>query len=90
MDDRPGTEPAPGTAAPAPALAALGLGLAAIGRPAYITTGRDADLHDDRSVEAMRGRALSVTAQRLVRAAPAALGRALGHSAKLWRVASSC
>jgi aryl-alcohol dehydrogenase-like predicted oxidoreductase len=40
-----------------PALAPLGLGLAAIGRPAYITTGRDADLHDDRSVAAMRGRA---------------------------------
>lgn len=39
------------------ALAPLGLGLAAIGRPAYITTGRDADLDDDRSVEAMRGRA---------------------------------
>jgi len=40
-----------------PALAPLGLGLAAIGRPAYITTGREADLHDDRSVAAMRGRA---------------------------------
>lgn len=39
------------------ALAPLGLGLAAIGRPAYITTGRDADLDDDRSVEAIRGRA---------------------------------
>ena len=39
------------------ALAPLGLGLAAIGRPVYITTGRDADLDDDRSVEAMRWRA---------------------------------
>ncbi|QJU54258.1 aldo/keto reductase [Herbiconiux sp. KACC 21604] len=34
----------------------LGLGLAALGRPAYITSGRDADLGDpaQRSVEAMR------------------------------------
>lgn len=37
----------------------LGLGLAAIGRPAYITAGRDDDLGDpaDRSVEALRARA---------------------------------
>ena len=35
-------------------LAALGLGLAALGRPAYITEGRDAALGDDRSVRAMR------------------------------------
>jgi len=34
----------------------LGLGLAALGRPAYITTGRDADLGDDRSVDAMERR----------------------------------
>lgn len=54
MDDRPATQPANESE---PALAAMGLGLAAIGRPAYITTGRDADLHDDRSVEAMRRRA---------------------------------
>lgn len=40
-----------------PALAPLGLGLAAIGRPAYITTGRAADLDGDRSVAAMRERA---------------------------------
>ena len=33
----------------------IGLGLAAVGRPAYITTTRDADL-PDRSVEAMRAR----------------------------------
>ncbi len=39
------------------ALAPLGLGLAAIGRPAYITTGREADFDDDRSVEVMRRRA---------------------------------
>ncbi|MCS5722108.1 aldo/keto reductase [Herbiconiux sp. CPCC 203407] len=37
----------------------LGLGLAAIGRPAYITAGRDDDLGDpaDRSVDALRQRA---------------------------------
>lgn len=37
----------------------LGLGLAAVGRPAYITTARDADLGDPdaRSVEALRARA---------------------------------
>ncbi len=41
----------------------LGLGLAALGRPAYITTGRTADLgadaSTDRSVEALRARAHS-------------------------------
>lgn len=39
-------------------VAALGLGLAAVGRPAYITTGRDRDLGDpaDRSIDAMRAR----------------------------------
>lgn len=38
--------------------AALGLGLAAVGRPAYITAGRDDDLGDpaERSIEAMRAR----------------------------------
>jgi aryl-alcohol dehydrogenase-like predicted oxidoreductase len=34
----------------------IGLGLAAVGRPAYITLGRAADLGPDRSVEAMRAR----------------------------------
>jgi len=34
----------------------IGLGLAAIGRPAYITSGRDRDLGADRSVERLRGR----------------------------------
>ena len=34
----------------------IGLGLAAVGRPAYITLGRAADLGADRSVEAMRTR----------------------------------
>ena len=38
----------------------LGLGLAALGRPAYITAGRDGDLGADRSVEAMRDRAATV------------------------------
>lgn len=39
--------------------ARLGLGLAAVGRPAYITTARDADLGDpaERSIDAMRTRA---------------------------------
>ncbi|MER6026846.1 aldo/keto reductase [Streptomyces sp. NPDC001851] len=34
----------------------IGLGLAAVGRPGYINLGRDHDLGDDRSVEAMRSR----------------------------------
>jgi aryl-alcohol dehydrogenase-like predicted oxidoreductase len=38
----------------------LGLGLAALGRPAYITLGRDADLGADRSVSAMYDRASAV------------------------------
>src|SRR5690349_23963757 len=37
----------------------VGLGLAALGRPAYITSGREQDL-PDRSVAGMRTRALSV------------------------------
>ncbi|QKV91677.1 aldo/keto reductase [Streptomyces sp. NA02950] len=41
------------TTAPA---ARIGLGLAAVGRPAYITLGRDRDLPADRTVEAMRQR----------------------------------
>ncbi|GAA0583655.1 aldo/keto reductase [Paractinoplanes ferrugineus] len=35
----------------------IGLGLAAVGRPGYLTLGRDADLPPERSVEAMRARA---------------------------------
>lgn len=35
----------------------IGLGLAAVGRPAYITLGRDEDLAGDRSVDALRERA---------------------------------
>jgi aryl-alcohol dehydrogenase-like predicted oxidoreductase len=34
----------------------IGLGLAALGRPAYITTGRDSELGGDRSVETLRRR----------------------------------
>ncbi|KAB8187849.1 aldo/keto reductase [Microbispora catharanthi] len=38
----------------------MGLGLAAIGRPAYITLGRDEDLGGDRDVAAMRARTWEV------------------------------
>jgi aryl-alcohol dehydrogenase-like predicted oxidoreductase len=38
------------------AVSRIGLGLAAVGRPAYITLGRAADLGPDRSVESMRTR----------------------------------
>ncbi|WP_311922417.1 aldo/keto reductase [Microbispora sp. H10836] len=38
----------------------MGLGLAALGRPAYITLGRDADLGGDRDVAAMRARTWEV------------------------------
>jgi aryl-alcohol dehydrogenase-like predicted oxidoreductase len=38
------------------AVSRIGLGLAAVGRPAYITLGRAADLGADRSVEALRTR----------------------------------
>ncbi|MGY1581710.1 aldo/keto reductase [Streptomyces sp. MN13] len=34
----------------------IGLGLAAVGRPGYINLGRDRDLGDDRSVDALRAR----------------------------------
>jgi len=39
-----------------PAVSRIGLGLAATGRPAYITTHRDADFGDDRSEAALRER----------------------------------
>ncbi|HEX6454808.1 MAG TPA: aldo/keto reductase [Trebonia sp.] len=42
-----------------PAVSRVGLGLAALGRPAYITTGREQDL-PDRSVAAMRDRTFTV------------------------------
>jgi len=38
----------------------IGLGLAALGRPAYITLGRDEDLGEDRSVGALESRAHAV------------------------------
>lgn len=38
----------------------MGLGLAALGRPAYITLGREEDLGEDRSVEALERRAHAV------------------------------
>ncbi len=38
----------------------IGLGMAALGRPAYITTGRAADLGDDRSEDAFRRRSWQV------------------------------
>lgn len=38
----------------------IGIGLAALGRPAYITTERDVQLGDDRSVDAMRARSFAV------------------------------
>jgi aryl-alcohol dehydrogenase-like predicted oxidoreductase len=38
----------------------IGLGLAALGRPAYITTGRESDLGADRSPEALRQRSHAV------------------------------
>jgi aryl-alcohol dehydrogenase-like predicted oxidoreductase len=38
----------------------IGLGLAALGRPGYLNVGHDADLGDDRSVEALRARSFEV------------------------------
>jgi aryl-alcohol dehydrogenase-like predicted oxidoreductase len=38
----------------------IGLGLAALGRPAYMTLGRDADFGADRSVDAMKRRCLAL------------------------------
>jgi aryl-alcohol dehydrogenase-like predicted oxidoreductase len=38
------------------AVSPIGVGLAALGRPGYINLGRDADLGDDRSVEALEAR----------------------------------
>ncbi|WP_035795092.1 aldo/keto reductase [Kitasatospora mediocidica] len=49
------TDPALGPAA-VPSLARFGLGTAAVGRPGYITLGRDLDLPAERTVEALRRR----------------------------------
>src|SRR5262245_58878201 len=38
----------------------VGIGLAALGRPAYITLGRERDLGDDRSVATMRARSWAI------------------------------
>ncbi|HEU4567203.1 MAG TPA: aldo/keto reductase [Marmoricola sp.] len=40
--------------------AAIGVGLAAVGRPAYINAGRDRDLGESRSVDALRARTWAV------------------------------
>lgn len=55
----PATEPEAGGGDGQGVASRLGLGLAAIGRPAYITAGRDHDLGDpaERSVDALRSRA---------------------------------
>ena len=53
-----------------PPTAVLGLGLAAVGRPAYITLGRDRDLPADRSPAALRAR----TAELLDTAASLGIG----------------
>ena len=42
-----------------PVVSRIGLGLAALGRPAYITSGREADL-PDRSVAGLRARTFSM------------------------------
>ncbi|HEX3388336.1 MAG TPA: aldo/keto reductase [Streptosporangiaceae bacterium] len=51
--------PAAALGAGGPVVSRIGLGLAALGRPAYITSGREEDL-PDRSVAGMRARAFSV------------------------------
>src|SRR5262249_42597734 len=53
--------PAAALGAGGPVVSRIGLGLAALGRPAYITSGREEDL-PDRSVAGMRARAFSVLA----------------------------
>ncbi|WP_371515243.1 aldo/keto reductase [Kitasatospora sp. NBC_01300] len=50
------TDPATGAAADRPPIARYGLGTAAVGRPGYITLGRDGDLPAERTVEALRDR----------------------------------
>ncbi|MFJ2188850.1 aldo/keto reductase [Kitasatospora sp. NPDC087861] len=50
------TAPATGAPADRPPIARYGLGTAAVGRPGYITLGRDADLPAERTVEALRER----------------------------------
>jgi aryl-alcohol dehydrogenase-like predicted oxidoreductase len=60
----------------------IGLGMAALGRPAYITTGRHADLGSDRSVAAMEARShemLDAAYQAGVRYVDAARGYGLAE-----------
>ncbi|MFC5661429.1 aldo/keto reductase [Kitasatospora misakiensis] len=47
---------APAAEAPAPSITRFGLGTAAVGRPGYITLGRDLDLPAERTVDALRER----------------------------------
>ncbi|MFF0413095.1 aldo/keto reductase [Kitasatospora sp. NPDC004745] len=58
MPTDPDATTAPAADAPAdrPSTARYGLGTAAVGRPGYITLGRDADLPAERTVEALRER----------------------------------
>ncbi|MGW4890983.1 aldo/keto reductase [Kitasatospora sp. NPDC004240] len=55
MPTAPATGPTD-TGPAGPSLARFGLGTAAVGRPGYITLGRDLDLPAERTVEALRGR----------------------------------
>jgi aryl-alcohol dehydrogenase-like predicted oxidoreductase len=58
-DGAPVRMPASALGAGGPVVSRVGLGLAALGRPAYITSGREGDL-PDRSVAGMRARTCSV------------------------------
>jgi hypothetical protein len=51
--------PAAALGAAGPVVSRIGLGLAALGRPAYITSGREEDL-PDRSVAGLRARTFSM------------------------------
>ena len=63
-----------------PLVSRIGLGMAALGRPAYITTGRAADFGEDRSEDAFRRRSWEVldaayAAGSATSTAPARMGR---------------
>jgi len=57
--DHGGAMPTAALGAGGPVVSRFGLGLAALGRPAYITSGREGDLAD-RSVAGMRARTFSM------------------------------
>src|SRR6201984_3909381 len=57
--DHGGGMPTVALGAGGPEVSRIGLGLAALGRPAYITSGRDADL-PDRSVAGLRAQTFSM------------------------------